>query len=87
MTARNDPCLVRHPRRVGTEGNVVSSSFEDAKVLPFLLRRVGVAPAWVVQFAFAVWWAGLAALAATLWQLCRVVERWRLAAAKTLERV
>jgi hypothetical protein len=31
--------------------------------LPFLLKRVGVAPAWVVNLAFAVWAAGLAALA------------------------
>jgi hypothetical protein len=34
--------------------------------LPFLLRRVGEAPAWVVRVAFGVWFAGLAALAATL---------------------
>jgi len=37
--------------------------------LPFLLRRVGAAPAWVVRTAFAVWGAGLAALAAVLWRL------------------
>jgi hypothetical protein len=36
---------------------------------PFLLRRVGTAPAWVVKTAFAVWVAALAALAAVLWQL------------------
>jgi hypothetical protein len=36
---------------------------------PFLLRRVGAAPAWVVRFAFAVWLSGLAALTATLWRL------------------
>jgi hypothetical protein len=34
--------------------------------LPFLLRRVGEAPAWAVRVAFVVWSAGLAALAATL---------------------
>jgi hypothetical protein len=34
--------------------------------LPFLLRRVGEAPPWVVRMTFAVWSAGLAALAATL---------------------
>lgn len=34
--------------------------------LPFLLRRVGEAPAWAVGVAFAVWIAGLAALCATL---------------------
>jgi hypothetical protein len=30
--------------------------------LPFLLRRVGAAPRWVVKLAFAVWIAGVAAL-------------------------
>ena len=42
--------------------------------LPFVLRRVGVAPAWVVHIAFAVWTAGLAALAATLWQIRSVLR-------------
>lgn len=37
--------------------------------LPFLLHRVGAAPAWVVEIAFAVWGAALAALAAVLWRL------------------
>ena len=41
--------------------------------LPFLLRRVGVAPAWVVKFAFAVWIAGIAALTWTIYQLRKVV--------------
>jgi hypothetical protein len=40
--------------------------------LPFLLRRVGVAPAKIVQLAFAVWSAGLAALALVLWRLRQV---------------
>jgi hypothetical protein len=35
--------------------------------LPFLLHGSGAAPAWVVDTAFAVWGAGLAALAAVLW--------------------
>ncbi len=43
--------------------------------LPFVLRRVGVAPAWVVNLTLVVWYAGLAALAATLWQLRRVLSR------------
>src|SRR5580704_17994518 len=30
--------------------------------LPFLLRRVGVAPKWVVDTTFAIWFAGVAAL-------------------------
>jgi hypothetical protein len=42
--------------------------------LPFLLRRVGVAPAWVVNFAFAVWSLGLVALLAVLWQLYKVLS-------------
>ena len=43
--------------------------------LPFLLRRVGVAPHWVVQLAFAVWGVGLAALTATLLRLRWVLNR------------
>jgi hypothetical protein len=31
-------------------------------LLPFLLWRVGAAPAWVVKTAFAIWFAGIAAL-------------------------
>ncbi len=42
--------------------------------LPFVLRRVGEAPASVVRVAFVVWYAGLAALAATLVRL-RFVTR------------
>ena len=37
--------------------------------LPFLLRRVGAAPAWVVKTAFGTWSAGIAALAWTLLRL------------------
>ncbi len=37
--------------------------------LPFLLRRVGAAPRWVVDIAFAIWSAALAALGATMWRL------------------
>jgi len=39
--------------------------------LPFVLRRVGKASAWVVTMCFAVWIAGLAALGWMLWQLRR----------------
>ena len=42
--------------------------------LPFLLKRVGEAPAWVVRVTFALWYAALAALAATLIRL-RVLAR------------
>ncbi len=43
--------------------------------LPFLLKRVGAAPAWVVNIAFAVWGMGLAGLAWVLLQLRWVVSR------------
>ncbi len=42
--------------------------------LPFLLKRVGVAPAWAIRIAFALWYTGLAALAASLLRL-RVILR------------
>jgi hypothetical protein len=43
--------------------------------LPFLLKRVGVAPVWAVNVAFAVWGAGLAALAWILLRLRKVLAR------------
>ena len=43
--------------------------------LPFLLKRAGVAPAWVVHLAFAVWSVVLVALASILWQIQRVLTR------------
>jgi hypothetical protein len=43
--------------------------------LPFLLKRVGTAPMWVVRLTLAAWSAGLAALAIMLWRLYRVVIR------------
>jgi len=43
--------------------------------LPFLLRRVGVAPHWVVNMAFAIWFTALAALAGVLWQLKVALQR------------
>jgi hypothetical protein len=46
--------------------------------LPFLLRRVGVAPTWAVHLAFAVWGVALAVLASVLVRLrnvARVVEQ------------
>jgi len=42
--------------------------------LPFLLRRVGAAPRWVVDASFAVWFAGIAALGATSLRLRRVLR-------------
>ncbi len=41
--------------------------------LPFLLRRVGVAPRWAVNVIFGVWGAGVAALGWALLQLRRVM--------------
>jgi len=43
--------------------------------LPFLLKRVGVASAWVVHLAFVVWSAALLALAGTFWRLKRVLKQ------------
>ena len=42
--------------------------------LPFLLRRVGAVPRWVVDAAFAVWLAGIAGLLYSLASLRRLVE-------------
>jgi hypothetical protein len=42
--------------------------------LPFLLRRVGVAPRWVVNVVFAVWGAGIGELVAVVARLQRMVE-------------
>jgi hypothetical protein len=43
--------------------------------LPFLLKRVGAAPVWVVQVTFAVWSVALAALAGILWRIRVVLAR------------
>jgi hypothetical protein len=43
--------------------------------LPFLLRRVGAVPGWVVNVAFALWGAALMALAAVLWRLKTALQR------------
>jgi hypothetical protein len=43
--------------------------------LPFLLKRVGAAPARVVHLAFAVWSTVLVALAAVLWRIHTVLAR------------
>ncbi len=42
--------------------------------LPFVLRRVGEAPGWVVKICFSFWIAGIAALTWTLWRLRRVLR-------------
>ena len=43
--------------------------------LPFLLRRVGAAPRWVVNTVFAVWYAGIAALLAVTGRLVSGLHR------------
>lgn len=43
--------------------------------LPFVLRRVGAAPRWVVDAAFVVWGIGIAALAVVLMRLRNVVRQ------------
>ncbi len=43
--------------------------------LPFLLRRVGEAPAWVARITFIVWGISIAAFAGTLWRLARLLRR------------
>jgi len=42
--------------------------------LPFLLRRVGAAPRWVVNVAFVVWYIGIAAMVWGLWRLRQVLR-------------
>jgi hypothetical protein len=42
--------------------------------LPFLLRRVGAAPGWVMKAAFGIWLAGIGALMWVLIQLWRLLK-------------
>jgi len=44
--------------------------------LPFLVRRVGEAPKWVVTAAFGAWGTGIAALIGTLYRFRSMVEWW-----------
>jgi hypothetical protein len=41
--------------------------------LPFLLKRVGEAPGWVVNLALGIWSASIAALVSVLWRLRSVI--------------
>jgi hypothetical protein len=43
-------------------------------ILPFLLRRVGVAPGWVVKICLSVWIAGVVGLTWVLWRLREVLR-------------
>jgi hypothetical protein len=42
--------------------------------LPFLLRRVGAAPRWVVNAAFGIWILSIMALLAFLWRLQTIIQ-------------
>ena len=44
--------------------------------LPFLLRRVGVAPKWVVDVVFVLWFAAIAGLFAALQRLGRILPKY-----------
>ncbi len=44
--------------------------------LPFVLRRIGDAPKWVVDVAFGVWAAGIAALIVVLHRLGRMLDKY-----------
>src|SRR5256884_2905353 len=43
--------------------------------LPFLLRGVGEAPAWVVRITLIVWGISIVAFAGTIWRLARLLRR------------
>jgi hypothetical protein len=44
--------------------------------LPFVLRRIGAAPKWVVNVALTLWAAGFAALTIALVKLGRMVDNY-----------
>jgi hypothetical protein len=44
--------------------------------LPFILRRIGDAPKWVVDVAFVAWAAGIAALMTALHRLGRMLDEY-----------
>ncbi len=52
--------------------------------LPFVLRRVGEAPAWVVKVCFGLWAAGISALTWVLWWLNELLKMYARAPAPTL---
>jgi hypothetical protein len=43
--------------------------------LPFLLRRVGAVPEWVVKITMALWYAALAAFVACFWRLWSLLRQ------------
>jgi hypothetical protein len=54
--------------------------------LPFLLRRVGAAPEWVVNTAFVIWYAALGGLGVILLRLKSALRERNLNAASVKER-
>jgi hypothetical protein len=57
-----------------TNSDMLTDPWDYVKIttwnfLPFVLRRVGEAPQWVVRVAFAFWFVGIVKLAWVLWRL------------------
>ena len=44
--------------------------------LPFVLRRIGVAPMWLIDIAFAIWGLAVGSLLAALARMGRMVDRY-----------
>jgi hypothetical protein len=62
-----------------TNSDMLTDPWDYVKIttwnfLPFVLRRVGEAPRWVVRVAFAVWFMAIATLGWVLWRLRRVLS-------------
>ena len=62
-----------------TNSDMLTDPWDYVKIttwnfLPFVLRRVGEAPRWVVRGAFAFWFAGIGSLAWVLWRLQQVLS-------------
>jgi hypothetical protein len=62
-----------------TNSDMLTDPWDYVKIttwnfLPFVLRRVGEAPRWVVRVAFAFWFAGIGSLAWVLWRLQQVLS-------------
>jgi hypothetical protein len=65
-----------------TNSDMLTDPWDYVKIttwnfLPFVLRRVGEAPRWVVRVAFAFWFAGTGSLAWVLWRMRRVLTSGR----------
>jgi hypothetical protein len=65
-----------------TNSDMLTDPWDYVKIttwnfLPFVLRRVGDAPRWVVRIAFAFWFAGIGSLAWVVWRLRQVLTSGR----------